>query len=81
MKRTINIFLSLIFLLALLAIVEPAVAQEPPHPPSTGHGQLGNQNPGGTSAPIDGGLSILIAMGAAFGTRRFYKAQATADKK
>jgi hypothetical protein len=73
MKRTVNIILSIVFLLAVFAIIPPAVAQEPPHPPSTGHGQLGNQNPNGTSAPIDGGLGILIVLTAAYGSRRLYK--------
>jgi hypothetical protein len=73
MKRTVNIFLSIIFLLAVFAIVPTAVAQEPPHPPTTGHGQLGNQNPNGPSAPIDGGLSILIVLTAAYGGRKINK--------
>jgi hypothetical protein len=42
-------------------------AQEPPHPPTIGHGQKGNQSPGGT-APIDGGVSFLLLLAAGYGT-------------
>jgi len=35
-----------------------------PLPPLSGHGQTGNQADG---APLDGGLSILLLMGAAYG--------------
>jgi len=48
-------------------------AQEPPHPPSSGHGQNGNQPPPGGGAPIDGGISILLALGAAYGMRKVIK--------
>ncbi|MBK7212927.1 MAG: hypothetical protein IPH88_06450 [Bacteroidales bacterium] len=55
-------------LILAIAAATPAFAQEPPHPPTTGHGTRGNQNPG--SAPIDGGLSILLALGLAYGTKK-----------
>jgi hypothetical protein len=69
MKRNLNIFIALLFLMAFFTIVTPAFAQEPPHPPSVGHGTKGNQAPAG--APIDGGLSILLALGAAYGARKY----------
>jgi len=59
-------------MLAFLVISNPISAQEPPHPPTTGHGSQGNQPPGG-GAPIDGGLSILLALGIAYGTRKALK--------
>jgi hypothetical protein len=72
MKQTIKIIICSSALLALLLIMPFSNAQEPPHPPTTGHGISGNQSPGGT-APVDGGLGILIALGFAFGTRKFIK--------
>ena len=71
MKRTTKI-LATTFLLAFIFSVSPAISQEPPHPPSSGHGMTGNV-PGGPSAPIDGGLSILLALGAAYGFRKVRK--------
>ena len=47
-------------------------AQAPPPPPSGGHGQ-GTDQPGG-GAPLDGGLTLLIGMGAVWGGRKLYKA-------
>lgn len=41
-----------------------------PVPPPSGHGQNNNQPGGG--APIDGGFSILIAMGAFYGAKKVY---------
>ena len=38
-------------------------AQDPPDPPDTGHGQSGDQDPGG-QAPIGGGLILLLSPGA-----------------
>ncbi|MBE0646629.1 MAG: hypothetical protein IH596_02475 [Bacteroidales bacterium] len=43
---------------------------EPPPPPS-GHGQNGNAPAG---APIDGGLGILLAMGATYGGKKAWSA-------
>ncbi len=56
---------------ALLFIAISALAQVPPPPPD-GHGQTGNREPG---APIDGGLGILLAMGAGYGGYKAYKAR------
>jgi len=75
MKRTTYFLLNLLFIFALLAISNPIAAQEPPHPPAAGHGATGNQPPPGGGAPIDGGLSVLIALGVAYGTRKVLKAR------
>ncbi len=49
-----------------------AMADPPePPPPPTGHGQNGNAPAG---APIDGGLGILLAMGATYGGRKMWNA-------
>jgi hypothetical protein len=54
-------------------LFNPAFADGPPPPPS-GHGNSGNATPpsGGGGAPIDGGLSILLALAAAFGAKKVY---------
>lgn len=66
MKRIILISA---LLLILIAIIPPSKAQEPPHPPTTGHGERGNQAPGGT-APVGGGTIILIALGVAYAGKK-----------
>jgi hypothetical protein len=48
------------------------LAQGPPPPPGD-HGETTNQDAGG-NAPIGGGLGILLALGAAYGGRKIYKA-------
>ena len=45
-------------------------SQGPPPPPGTGHGQTGNQN--GGSAPVGGGMFILLALGSAYGGKKLY---------
>ncbi|MBK7028644.1 MAG: hypothetical protein IPH45_05305 [Bacteroidales bacterium] len=57
-------------MLAFITFAPSAFAQEPPHPPTSGHGVNGNQTPGNTSAPIDGGLGILIALSIAYGAKK-----------
>ena len=68
MKRKFNIVV-----IAALLIVFPlfSLAQQPPHPnggnaPGTGNGPVGG------GAAIGSGIYILIAMGAAYGLRRYY---------
>jgi hypothetical protein len=41
----------------------------PPPPPGGGHGGGGNSQ----GAPIDGGLGILLALGAGYGAKKLYK--------
>lgn len=57
-KLAIKTSLLLSIMLALFCI-KPVLAQEPPHPPSSGHGQAGNQNPTNGSAPVGEGTVIL----------------------
>ncbi len=45
------------------------MAQDPPPPPPEGHGQTGNQPPGG-GVPVGSGLFILLALGAAYGGKK-----------
>lgn len=74
MKRTIKT-IAVIFFLALLPVLSNA---QPPDPNSGGTGGGGlppgpGNTPTGGGAPIDGGLSILMLMGAAYGAKRVYK--------
>ena len=74
MKRTIKT-IAVIFFLALLPVLSNA---QPPDPNSGGSGTGGappgpGNTPTGGGAPIDGGLSILMLMGAAYGAKRVYK--------
>lgn len=70
MKNIRQIILLSALLLAFTVFVPGAFAQEPPHPPTSGHGVNGNQTPGNNSAPIDGGLGIIIALGIAYGAKK-----------
>ncbi len=38
------------------------------------YAQPGSGNPGGAPAPIDGGISLLIAAGAAYGGKKAFQA-------
>jgi len=62
-KKTVT---AVVFTLGLLLTL-PTQGQPPPPPPH-GHGDDGNQNAG--NAPIDGGLGILLVLGAAYGGRK-----------
>jgi hypothetical protein len=68
MKRTTYLLLASFLMIAFLVISNPLSAQEPPHPPTVGHGSKGNQAPAG--APIDGGLGLLISLGLAYGIKK-----------
>jgi len=65
MKKTIIILLIII----ASATTTNLLAQVPP-PPPPGHGQTGNQT--GGNAPIDGGLFILLGLGAAYGGKKVH---------
>ncbi|MCB2377236.1 hypothetical protein LGH70_06560 [Hymenobacter sp. BT635] len=52
--------------LILLGSLQPAQAQGP---------GTGGPRPGATNAPIDGGVSLLLAAGAAYGLQRLRKAR------
>jgi len=66
MKKLIVITtLALFFALPLITIADP-----PPPPGQTGGGPGGGPAPVG--APIDGGLGILLALGAAYGGWKIY---------
>lgn len=59
-----------IIVIAIISLA-PLLGLAQPIPPSgAGHGSGANQP--GNGAPLDGGLSILILMGAAFGGKKIY---------
>jgi len=68
MKKYILI-LSLVF--SLLFWSNNGQAQTAPPPPTGGHGLTANQVAGG-SAPIGGGLFILLGLGAAYAGKKLY---------
>jgi len=68
--------------MAVLLLVSSAsvVLADPPPPPDPGGSPVtGGGTPVG--APIDGGLGILLAMGAAYGGRKFYQARKEKKEK
>jgi len=69
MKRFMYILLSATALFIVLTVT-PISAQVPPPPPSTGHGANGNQSPTGGTAPVEGGIGILMALAMAYGSRK-----------
>ena len=72
MKSLKKLLLTLAFLFTTLFMFN-AMAEEPldnpPPPPGGGHGGGGNQQ----GAPIDGGLGILLILGAGYGAKKLYK--------
>ena len=78
MKTIMNSIAMMSLMLSALCITHIAKA-DPPQPPQNGHGQTGNGTPAG--APIDGGLGILLAMGAAYGGKKLYKARKEKSKE
>jgi len=80
MKSTIKFILASVLLLSFFMIAKPGLADgPPPPPPGGGHGGGGNAPPGG-GAPIDGGLSILLLAGAAYGSRKLCKVRSSSSE-
>lgn len=68
MKKSIKITFGILILLLMLNFATPVYAGSPPPPPDT-HGEGGNVPGGG--APIGEGLILLVAMGAAYGYKKW----------
>ena len=62
----ISFVFSLVFLLPL------GLSADPPGMPGS-HGTNGDQAPPGGGAPIGGGIAMLIAMSAAYGSKKLYQ--------
>ena len=73
--------MKIIILVFFITISSIAFAQPIPPPgggaTGAGHGLTGNQ--GGNGAPIDGGLSILLALGGIYGVKKIYKYKKNAE--
>jgi hypothetical protein len=77
MKKAIRIF-TVVSFFALLPILSMAQPPHPNSPTTTGGGNAPNtggttNTPVGGGAPIDGGLSIFLLMGAAYGAKKVYQ--------
>lgn len=61
--------------IVILFVITPLLmlGQNPPHP-NGGSAPGGGNTPVGGGAPIDGGISFLMILGAAYGSRKAYKA-------
>jgi len=73
-----NHILKLLFTIILVIGTSSIFAQVPPPPPG-GHGTGGNVPAGGTGS-ITGGIGILLALGAAYGGKKVYKAWKDKDQ-
>ena len=73
MKALLKPLLFSLFLIFCMAFAQVSLADSPldspPPPPGGGHGGGGNTQ----GAPIDGGLGILLVLGAGYGARKLYK--------
>lgn len=69
MKNTI---FKLSAIVAMVFLSFGLFSQTPPHPNGGGGPGSGN-TPVGGAAPIDGGLAMLIIMGAAYGSKKLYR--------
>lgn len=69
MKKVIKYFTVMAFAMFLSLSLS---AQQPPHPSQNGDGSNVGGAPVGGAAPIDGGLSLLLLAGAAYGARKVY---------
>ena len=70
MKKLIAIAaLAIFFALPLITVADP------PKPPDQGGGSGPGGGPTPVGAPIDGGLGILLALGAAYGGWKIYDAR------
>jgi len=79
MKTLRKLLLTLAFLFTsmfMLNAIADGPLDNPPPPPGGGHGGGGN----GQGAPIDGGMGILLALGAGYGSFKLYKSRKSEKK-
>jgi hypothetical protein len=72
-------FLKLFIVMLLFLSIPVMNAQEPPHPPTVGHGVKGNQSPG--NAPVGGGTEIFLLLAAAYAVTRKGKSNFRPDEE
>jgi hypothetical protein len=71
MKNKIKIFTISLLIAGTTFISSNISAQTDPPPPPSGHGESGNQAPGG-GAPIGSGLFVMIGLGAVYGAKKLF---------
>lgn len=77
MKTTVKTFIRGLFILLLTAFSLTSFADDPNPPTVPGdHGHAGDIPLG---APIDGGLSIFLVLGAGYGARKLYRIRKETD--
>jgi hypothetical protein len=77
MKHASRCILMILGVLLLSAVYTSVFADAPQPPPLPGeHGGGGN-----VAAPIDGGLSLLLAFGLAYGGKKFYRSRKSNRKE
>jgi hypothetical protein len=64
--KLLKLTLTLCFFLGF-NLLSMAQSGPPPPPPGGGHGQTTNQLPEGGTAPVGGGMALLLGLGAAWG--------------
>lgn len=64
----------LVLLIAFILLIQIQPLSAQPEPPGGGHGQSGNQIPGG-GAPLASGLTILITLGGAYAAKKAFVQQ------
>lgn len=69
MKKAIIISITAIVLMLSPMFIQ---AQNPPHP-NGGNSPDATNTPVGGGAPLDGGIALLLAMGAGYGMRKIFK--------
>ena len=70
MKRVLKGLIILASIAILYLPTNNILAYDPPGPPGD-HGQNDDQEPNGGSAPIAGGLPVLVILGIAYGTKKY----------
>ncbi|MCK9422974.1 MAG: hypothetical protein M0Q38_10275 [Bacteroidales bacterium] len=74
MEKSLKHFLFFVILFFIMTFSLTTIAQGPMPPPPPGEkGSNNNQAPAG--APIDGGLSILLVLAGAYGSRKWVRSR------
>ena len=78
MKKFMKIML-LTFVLVATPILADQILAQPPTPPSAGN--AGGTPMGGATAPIEGGLAIVITMAVSYGARKYSMIKKQTEKE